>query len=153
MRKSLILNSINHTLKLNKNKYESEMQVRPDDIDMFRHVHSSRYIDYVLAARYDQMGRCYGMPMEEFLQNGFGWVIVSTHMEFKRPLKLGDYFVVSTQLVHFEKHTAKVDFEILKKEGMKLCCTGHFDYTMIDMATGRAAALPDWIIERYSLPE
>lgn len=129
------------------------MQVRPDDIDMFRHVHSSRYIDYVLAARYDQMGRCYGMPMEEFLQNGFGWVIVSTHMEFKRPLKLGDYFVVRTQLVHFEKHTAKVDFEILKKEGMKLCCTGHFDYTMIDMATGRAAALPDWIIERYSLPE
>lgn len=129
------------------------MQVRPDDIDMFRHVHSSRYIDYVLAARYDQMGRCYGMPMEEFLQNGFGWVIVSTHMEFKRPLKLGDYFVVRTQLVHFEKHTAKVDFEILKKEGMKLCCTGHFDYTMIDMATGRAAVLPDWIIERYSLPE
>lgn len=129
------------------------MQVRPDDIDMFRHVHSSRYIDYVLAARYDQMRRCYGMPMEEFLQNGFGWVIVATYMEFKRPLKLGDYFVVRTQLVHFEKHTAKVDFEIVKKEGMKLCCTGHFDYTMIDMATGRAAVLPDWIIERYSLPE
>jgi len=34
-------------------KFETEMQVRPDDIDLFQHVHSSRYMDYVLAARYD----------------------------------------------------------------------------------------------------
>lgn len=140
-------------MKLNTNKYESELQVRPDDIDMFQHVHSAKYIDYVLAARYDQMARCYGMPMEEFMQNGLGWVIASTYMEYKRPLKMGDYFIVRTQLVQFEKHTAKVEFEILKKEGLKLSCNGYFNYTMIDMETGRAKQLPDWIIERYSLPE
>ena len=58
-----------------RSKFESEMQVRPDDIDMNRHVHNSRYFDYVLAARYDQMARCYGMPMEEFIRHGFGWVV------------------------------------------------------------------------------
>ncbi len=57
-----------------RSKFESEMQVRPDDIDMNRHVHNSRYFDYVLAARYDQMARCYGMPMEEFLRTASaGW--------------------------------------------------------------------------------
>ncbi len=50
------------------------MAVRPDDIDMNQHVHNSRYFDYVLAARYDQMSRCYKMSMEEFLKAGFGWV-------------------------------------------------------------------------------
>lgn len=140
-------------MRLNTNKYESELHVRPDDIDMFQHVHSSKYIDYVLAARYDQMARCYGMGMEEFLQNGLGWVITSTYMEYKRPLKMGEYFIVRTQLVEFEKHTAKVEFEILKKEGMKQSCTGYFSYTMIDLETGRAKQLPEWIIERYSLPE
>jgi len=54
-------------------KFESEMQVRPDDIDMYQHVHSSRYMDYVLAARFDQMERCYRMPMTEFQKRGFGW--------------------------------------------------------------------------------
>ena len=34
-------------------KFETELQVRPDDIDMYQHVHSSRYMDYVLAARFD----------------------------------------------------------------------------------------------------
>ena len=44
------------------------MQVRPDDIDMNRHVHSSRYLDYVLAARFDQMERCYKMSMQAFME-------------------------------------------------------------------------------------
>lgn len=140
-------------MKLNTNTYETELQVRPDDIDMFQHVHSSRYIDYVLAARYDQMKRCYGMGMEEFLANGLGWVISSTQMEFKRPLKMGDFFIVRTHLSVFEKHTARVEFEILKKEGLKQCCTGHFNYTMINLATNRAEQLPEWILERYSMPE
>ncbi|MCP5552003.1 MAG: hypothetical protein H7A53_14035, partial [Akkermansiaceae bacterium] len=33
--------------------FETRLDVRPDDIDMNRHVHNSRYLDYVLAARYD----------------------------------------------------------------------------------------------------
>ena len=45
-----------------RSRFETEMPVRPDDIDMNQHVHNSRYFDYVLAARYDQMARCYRMP-------------------------------------------------------------------------------------------
>ncbi len=45
-------------------KFETALQVRPDDIDMNQHVHASRYMDYVLAARYDQMARCYQMAIE-----------------------------------------------------------------------------------------
>src|ERR1019366_6508676 len=36
-------------------KFETELAVRPDDIDLYQHVHSTRYLDYVLAARFDQM--------------------------------------------------------------------------------------------------
>src|SRR5688572_5943127 len=56
-------------------RFETEMEVRPDDIDMFQHVHASRYQDYVLAARFEQMKRCYKMSMEEFLARGLGWFV------------------------------------------------------------------------------
>jgi len=46
-------------------KFETSLQVRPDDMDMNQHVHASRYLDYVLAARYDQMERCYQMTVLE----------------------------------------------------------------------------------------
>ncbi len=130
-------------------RFETELQIRPDDIDMNQHVHNSRYFDYVLAARYDQMGRCYGMPMEEFLQAGYGWVVNTAHLEYKRPLNLGDTIRVTTWVDEFRIDSVKVRFEIRRKSNGKLACDGYFDYTMIGLQTGRAEKIPDWIAAKY----
>ena len=132
-------------------KFESELQVRPDDIDMNQHVHNSRYFDYVLAARYDQMDRCYKMPMEEFLKHGFGWVVRRAFIEYKRPLGLGDWFIVRTWIHEIAADGVQVHFEIIKKSTGKLSCDGYFDYTMVNTNTGRAENIPDWIREKYSI--
>jgi YbgC/YbaW family acyl-CoA thioester hydrolase len=131
-------------------KFETELQVRPDDMDMNQHVHSSRYLDYVLAARYDQMERCYKMPMEEFLAHGFGWVVRTAHVEYKRPLGLGERIIVRTWIETIIKHGVRVHFEMLKKTG-KLASDGWFDYTMINLKTGRAEKIPDWIVAKYTI--
>src|SRR5712664_1757979 len=113
---------------LGRTKFETELQVRPDDIDMNRHVHGSRYFDYVLAARYDQMARCYKMSMEQFTEAGFGWFIKTAHIEYKRPLRLGDRFVVRTWVAELLRRGVKVNFEIVRQTNGKLCCDGYFDY-------------------------
>ena len=132
-------------------KFETEMRVRPDDIDMNQHVHNSRYLDYVLAARYDQMERCYKMSMDEFLGHGFGWVVRTASVEYKRPLVLGDYFIVRCWIQEIFSDGVQVHFQIIKKENQKLCCDGFFNYTMVNTKTGRAEKIPDWIVERYSI--
>jgi YbgC/YbaW family acyl-CoA thioester hydrolase len=138
-------------MTLSRSKFETQLLVRPDDIDMNQHVHNSRYFDYVLAARYDQMFRCYKMPMEEFLKNGYGWVVKTAHLEYKRPLGLGETIVVRTWIQQIVKDGVKVEFEILRQSNGKLSCDGHFDYTMISLQTGRAATIPQWIVEKYSI--
>ncbi len=132
-------------------KFETELQVRPDDIDMNQHVHASRYMDYVLAARYDQMARCYGMAMEEFTQAGYGWFVHTAHVEFKRPLGLGEQFIVRTWVAEMFKDGVRVGFEIHRKHNGKRCCDGWFHYTMVSLATGRAETIPDWIVQKYSV--
>ena len=136
---------------LSRTRFETELQVRPDDIDMNQHVHGSRYFDYVLAARYDQMARCYKMPMEEFIQAGLGWFVKTAHLEYKRPLRLGDHFIVRTWVEEIVRTGVKVDFAIIRKTKGKLCCDGHFEYTMINLKTGRAEVIPDWILSKYSI--
>jgi acyl-CoA thioester hydrolase/thioesterase-3 len=138
-------------VRLGRSKFETELQVRPDDIDMNRHVHASRYLDYVLAARYDQMARCYKMSMEEFLQAGYGWVVRVSHLEYKRPLGLGEHFVVKTWIEEILQDGVLVKFEIVKKKSGKLCCDGHFHYTMVDLKTGRAESIPEWIVQKYAI--
>ena len=104
-------------MKLGRSKFETELQVRPDDIDMNRHVHASRYLDYVLAARFDQMARCYMMSMEEFMQAGLGWYVRTAHLEFKRPLDLGDHFIVRTWVEEFLKDGFQhIDSDVLLLE-------------------------------------
>jgi YbgC/YbaW family acyl-CoA thioester hydrolase len=138
-------------MNLGRTKFETELQVRPDDIDMNQHVHASRYHDYVLAARYDQMTRCYQMSMEEFIQTGFGWFVKTAHLEYKRQLVMGDTLLVRTWVDEISGSEVKVKFQITRKATGKLCCDGWFDYAMINLVTGRAETIPDWILAKYSV--
>lgn len=138
-------------MTLGRTKFETELQVRPDDIDMNQHVHGSRYFDYVLAARYDQMTRCYKMSMDEFIQAGFGWFTKVAHLEYHRPLLMGESFIVRTWVAEMFRTGVKVQFEIIKKVTGKLSCEGYFDYTMVNLQTGRAETIPDWIAAKYSV--
>ena len=131
--------------------FKSEFRVRPDDIDMFNHVHNSTYFDYVLAARYDQMERCYGMSMEAFMEQGLGWVVRTAHVDYKRPLVLGDEFSVETCIKTIHEKGCRVHFEIKVKKTDKVACDGWFDYTMIDMKSGRGLKVPPEVIEKYSI--
>jgi acyl-CoA thioester hydrolase/thioesterase-3 len=116
--------------------FETELAVRPDDIDMNRHVHNSRYLDYVLAARFDQMERCYGMSMERFLAEGYSWFVRAAHIEHHRPLNLGDRMRVRTQVAAIGRREVKVLFEI---------------YMLVDRDTGRPRTIPDEVRRKYSV--
>ena len=132
-------------------RFETEMEVRPDDIDMFQHVHASRYQDYVLAARFEQMRRCYKMSMEEFLARGLGWFVQTAHLEYKRQLGLAEQFIVKTWVQEILPTGVRVDFEIVKKSTRKISCDGYFTYTLIDLAQRKAIAIPPDIREKYSI--
>ena len=134
-----------------KTRFTSAMQVRPDDIDMFRHVHSSKYLDYVLAARFDQMERCYGMPMQAFLDRGLGWVVKVSHFEYKRPIGLAEKFNVTTWIEDIRGSDVEVRFEIIKAESNRPACLGWCLCTLVSLETGRPEVIPADVIEKYAI--
>jgi acyl-CoA thioester hydrolase/thioesterase-3 len=132
-------------------RFETELSVRPDDIDLYQHVHSTRYLDYVLAARFDQMERCYGMPMQAFAARGLGWYMAAAAIHFRRPLGMGDRMIVRTWIESFTATGCRVGFEIDRLPGSKRACDGHCDYTLVTLANGRATELPDDVKAKYSI--
>ena len=131
--------------------FTSEVLIRPDDIDVNNHVHFSKYLDLVLAARYEQMTRDYKMSMDEFVQRGLGWVVSTCFVQYKRPLILGDMAIVKTAIAEVGTTTAKVRFEILRKSTGKLSADGYFEYTLINLRTGRSERLSEEVIQKYSI--
>ena len=132
-------------------RFETELTVRPDDIDLYQHVHSTRYLDYVLAARFDQMERCYGMSMQDFANLGYGWFMTAAHIQYKRPLGWGDRMTVRCWIDHFTENGCRVAFEIEKIPTGKRICDGWCDYVLVTLATGRATPLPEDIKAKYSI--
>lgn len=118
---------------------------------MNQHVHASRYFDYVLAARYDQMERCYKMSMEEFIKLGLGWYVRTFHIEYRRALGIGEWMIVTTWVDEVLRDGVKVDFQITRKANGKLISEGYGVYTLINLATGRAEAIPPLVLEKYSI--
>jgi len=131
--------------------FRTRIPVRPDDIDMNRHVHNSKYSDYVLAARYDQMERCYGMSMDAFLERGLSWFVRASYIEHKRALSLGDVAEVETRISGIARHGVKVEFEILRSMDGKTAAKGWFDYTLFSLATGKPQVISEDIIAIYSI--
>ncbi len=132
-------------------KFDSEIIVRPSEIDVNRHVHQSVYLDYVLFARWDQMKRCYKMSMEEFFKRGYSWATKSTYFEFNKPLYLGDTIIVRTWIEDVKQKSVKVGFQILKKGTEKIAAEGYFVYVLINAKTGKPENIPEDIIKIYSV--
>lgn len=131
--------------------FETEIIVRPDDIDMNNHVHNSRYLDYLLMTRYDQMRKDYKVPMEEFVKRGLAWVVSTTFIDFKREIKLGDKVVVRTQVNSFEGARVKVNFWIIRTETNKVAAEGYSVYTLVSVSNGRPTRIPGDIIQKYTI--
>lgn len=140
-------------MAVNTTVYTTILQVRPDDIDLFGHVHSSRYMDYVFAARLDQMERCYGMSLQEFMQHNLGWYLSATELRFLKPLKMSETIKVQTAIVSMGTASVRVEFSILRATDDAISCKGWAEYVLVDLQSGRPKSIPDWVIGRYSLPE
>ncbi|MES2419164.1 MAG: acyl-CoA thioesterase [Bacteroidota bacterium] len=139
---------------MEKNQYsifETELNVRPDDIDMFNHVHNSKYLDYVLAARYEQMDKFYGMSWEDFAKQGFGWVVTKVIIAFKRPLVMGDVMQIRTGITTINEKGCTVQFEIVNQKTGKTASDGTFEYVMIDLNTQRSCKVTEEMIAAYSI--
>lgn len=132
-------------------KFETEIIVRPSEIDINGHVHQSVYLDYVLFARYDQMRRCYKMPMEEFFKRGYSWATKSIYLEFKKSIFLGETVIVRTWIEEIRKKSVKIGFQILKKRSKEIAAEGKAVYVMISLQSGKPEFIPEDIRKKYTI--
>jgi acyl-CoA thioester hydrolase/thioesterase-3 len=131
--------------------FETEIVVRPDDIDMNNHVHNSKYLDYIQTARFIQMRDNYKVPMEEYVSKGLNWFASAVHLEYKRELKFGDIALVKTQVGDWSGAQVTINVWVYNKVTNKICVEGKMLYTLVSITSGRPVRIPDDIVERHKI--
>jgi len=131
--------------------FVTEIPVQPRDIDMNGHVHHSIYLDYFLAARFDQMGRCYKMSMADFHKMGFTMFARKYEIEYRGSLAMGDVAVVKTWVMKIGKASVDVGFQIESKKEKKVAVKGAARFVLIDLRIKKPVPIPKNIKDRYSI--
>jgi acyl-CoA thioester hydrolase len=83
-----------------KKVLESKIKIRFHDCDPFNHLNNSRYIDYIVTARGDQLIENYNFDIYKLAkEKGVGWVTAQTQISYMVPAYLMEEVTIQTQLI------------------------------------------------------
>lgn len=89
---------------------ESSMKIRFHDCDPFNHLNNSRYIDYMMTARGDQLIDNYGFDIYRLAtEEGIGWVTAQTQISYLTPAIPTEEVVIQTQLLGFSDRSLQLE--------------------------------------------
>jgi YbgC/YbaW family acyl-CoA thioester hydrolase len=92
---------------------ESKVKVRFHDCDPFNHLNNSRYIDYIVTARSDQLIENYSFDIYQMLQKqGIGWVSAQTQISYLHPAYLMEEITIQTRLIAFSEKSLQVEAQV-----------------------------------------
>lgn len=83
---------------------ESTLKIRFPDCDPFNHLNNSRYIDYMINAREDQLLSYYDFDLYKLaMEKGIGWVVVQNQIAYATPATLMETVTIQTRLISSEE--------------------------------------------------
>lgn len=89
---------------------ESNVRVQYQDCDPFNHLNNSKYIDYIVAARTEQLLENYEFNTAEIAQKqGIGWVAAQTQISYLYPAVWLEKVTVETKLIDFSVSSLLVE--------------------------------------------
>ncbi len=93
-----------------KKVLESKVKIRFHDCDPYNHLNNSRYIDYFISTREDQLIENYGLDIYDIVRReGLGWVSAETNISYLYPAGLMEEVLIETQLLSFSEKSLQVE--------------------------------------------
>lgn len=129
---------------------ESTAVIRFQDCDPFQHLTNSRYIDYFMNAREDQLNQFYDFRVfEVFQETGQAWVVSKNQVAYIAPAVMLEAVLIRTQLIQITDSVLVVEGLMLDKTGARLKSAAWMEFTFISLLNGRPAKHPDDFMQRF----
>ncbi len=89
---------------------ESKKRIQYQDCDPFNHLNNSRYIDYIMGARTEQLFEQYGFNVAELAyRDGIGWVTAQTQISYFHPVSWMEIITIESKLIRFSESSLLVE--------------------------------------------
>src|ERR1700748_71138 len=93
--------------------WETEYLIRFPDCDPFNHLNNSRYIDYFINAREDQLLKYYQFsPYDYARKKGISWVVTQNQIVYLKPATLMETVVVQSTILQLRQKDLLVEMRM-----------------------------------------
>jgi acyl-CoA thioester hydrolase len=130
--------------------YNDTVDIRFSDLDLYNHVNSKHYIDFVSTTRLTFLAKRFDTTMDTLAKKGFGFYMTKSTVNYKRPII--DLQKVRAKSFVEEIRDEKVyviKFELMTDDETKIFADGYIEFTVIDLNTKRASAAPKWFLDYF----
>lgn len=118
---------------------ESKTKVRFQDCDPFNHLNNSKYIDYFINAREDQLIKNYNLDVyQTALIEGRSWVVGSNQITYLKPAITMELISIESQLINYSPYSILVELRMYNESKTELKSVLWSKFVHIDMKTQRA---------------
>jgi acyl-CoA thioester hydrolase len=122
-----------------KKVLKSKVKVRFQDCDPFNHLNNSRYIDYFINAREEQLLENYNLNVfENMLTIGNTWVVTSNQIRYLNPVNTYETVVIDSQLNQFSDTNLLVEMRMWNEEETILKSVIWVRFTHFNIKTKKA---------------
>ena len=92
---------------------KSFRKIRFQDCDPFNHLNNSKYIDYFINAREDQILEYYGLDIFSIAEKqGLSWVVASHQINYLKPAFLMETVLIESQLLKYSSKSLLVEMSM-----------------------------------------
>lgn len=130
---------------------ESKTIVRFQDCDPFNHLNNSKYLDYFLNAREDQLITNYGLNLYRIAKTeGVGWVVTSHKIAYFIPAQTMEVVLIESQILQYAEKNLLVEMRMWDhgKKQIKAFMWSHF--THFNLKTSRSEKHADTYMDLFA---
>ncbi|MFK7748843.1 MAG: acyl-CoA thioesterase [Kordia sp.] len=117
----------------------SKTKIRFQDCDPLNHLNNSKYLDYLINAREDQLIEHYDLDIfENAKKTGTTWVVGSHQIAYVRPANVMEIVTIESQLLHYSKKQLLVEIRMYNETKTELKAVLWSSFVHFNVLNGKA---------------
>ena len=118
---------------------EGKAKIRFQDCDPFKHLNNSKYLDYFVNVREDELIKNYNFNYLNIAQTkGVGWVTGSNNIVYLKPANLSEIVIIQSQIIKLTPLSTLVEFRMYNDDKTQLKSVMWSNFVHISMKTMRS---------------
>jgi len=129
---------------------KSKRKIRFQDCDPFNHLNNSKYLDYFINTREDQIAENYDLDIFKYMKTtGLSWVVASNQINYLKPAFTMETVLIESQLIQYTDNLLLVEMKMWNENETQLKAILWIKFIPYNIQTQKAANHSDDLMKLF----